>query len=43
MCTKFVFLLRIVDILGAKITKNQTPLTRFALLFYNQAVYQKSV
>ncbi len=23
-------------------TKNQTPLTRFAWLFYNQVVYEKS-
>ncbi len=34
--------LRILDIHGTKITKNQTPLTRFAQLFYNQTVYQKS-
>ncbi len=34
--------LRILDIHGAKITKNQTPLTRFASLFYNHTFYQKS-
>ncbi len=34
--------LRILDIHGAKITKNQAPLTRFAWLFSNQTVYQKS-
>ncbi len=31
----FTDLLRILDIHGAKYTKNQTPLTCFASLFYN--------
>ena len=34
--------LRILDIHGAKITKNETPLAHFAWLFYTQTVYQKS-
>ncbi len=33
--------LRIPAIHGAKTTKNQTPLVRFASLFYNQTVFQK--
>ena len=28
---------------GAKATKNQTPLVRFAWFFYNQTIFQKSV
>ena len=33
--------LRIPAIHGAKTIENQTPLVRFAWLFYNQAVFQK--
>ncbi len=33
--------LRIPAIHGAKTTKNQTPLVRFAWSFYNQTVFQK--
>ena len=32
-----------IHIHGAKSTKNQTLLVRFARLFYNQTVFQKSV
>ncbi len=36
-------MLRILAIHGAKTTENQTPLVRFAWLFYNQTFFQKSV
>ncbi len=39
----FFFPLRILAIHGAKTTKNHTPLVRFASLFYNQTIFQKSV
>ena len=35
--------LRILAIHGAKTTINRTPLVRFAWLFYNQTIFQKSV
>ncbi len=42
VCHKIIFHhLRIRAIHGAKITKNQTPLVRFAWLFYNQTFFQK--
>ena len=33
------FLLRIPALHGAKATKNQTPVVRFAWLFYNQTIF----
>ncbi len=36
-----VRILTILAIHGVKMTKNQTPQTCFALLFYNQTVFQK--
>ena len=33
--------LRIPDSYHAKILKNHTPLVRYALYFYNQAIFQK--
>ncbi len=39
---KFRKLLRIVNTHGAKIIKNQNPLTCFARLFYNHNIYQIS-
>ncbi len=36
-------ILRILAIHGAKTTKNHTPLIRFASLFNNQTIFQKSV
>ncbi len=43
LCTSKQDCLSIVHIHGTKTTENQTRLVRFAQLFYNQTVFQKSV
>ena len=39
----FQYILRIVHMHDAKTTKNQTPLVRYARIFYNKTVFQNSV